>query len=77
MGSAAHGKKVIAMTAVMQRESKHRIHDAVRHVPGANWADRMLHEHSPVQRYTVRFDHLDTEMTEQEMVDELEYYGPR
>jgi hypothetical protein len=68
---------VIAMTAVMHRESKHRIHDALQHVPGMNRADRLLHEHSPLARFTVRFDDLDTGITEEEMVAELDYHGPR
>jgi hypothetical protein len=65
------------MTTTMEREQtgtetmrRHRLHLPHPHLP---------HPHVPawMDPLSVRFDDLDLEVGEQEMIDELEYYGPR
>jgi hypothetical protein len=68
------------MTAVAVRAPKHRVHDALQHVPLLRGVDRMAHRHSPLRALTVDLDVMDealAELTEAELIEDLEYYGPK
>jgi hypothetical protein len=64
------------MTRTMHPEH-HRLHDAVEHLHLPHWAQELAHDHSPLRRFTIDFDHLDPHLTRDDLQDQLEDHGRR
>jgi hypothetical protein len=49
----------------------HRIHDALEHVHLPHRVEEFAHEHSPLRRFRVEFDHLDIHLSREDLEDQL------
>jgi hypothetical protein len=66
------------MTAVAPE--RRRIRDAVHHIPHPHvphLPPKGERDHGVLDRLSVRLDDLDTTFTEEELIEDLDYYGPK
>jgi hypothetical protein len=60
------------MTTTMRPEPEHRVREAIRHAHPIRRVEDALHDHSPMRRFTVEFDHLECDLCKEEILEQLQ-----
>jgi hypothetical protein len=59
------------MMTTLQAPERHRVHDALEHLPGFHQAEGFAHDHSPLRRYRLDLEDLEVELTLDELLEQL------